>query len=365
MIPAVGYAARGPRSALAPIRFQRREPGPQDVQIDIQYCGVCHSDRHQVRNDWGNTIYPCLPGHEIIGRVVRTGAEATRFQSGDLVGVGSLVDSCRECQACRDGLEQYCEGPLGPLFTYNGPGTPDGHNTFGGYSNTIVVPQRFVLRIPPALDPKRAGPILCAGVTVYSPMRHWHVSAGQKVGVVGLGGLGHMAVKIAKALGARVHVFTTSAGKRGEAAALGADGFVLSTDATAMAAHALTFDFILSTVPVSHDVNPYLACIKRDGVFVLVGALERLHPGIDNSQTAFHRQSFAGSLTGGLPETQEVLDFCATHGIQPDVEMIPIDQVDAAFERMKAGEVRFRSVIDMATLTPGDSDRDAGSGIRR
>jgi uncharacterized zinc-type alcohol dehydrogenase-like protein len=335
------------------MRFARRSPGPQDVVIEILYCGVCHSDLHQVRNDWGNTIYPCLPGHEIVGRTIRSGEQVTKFHSGDLVGVGCLVDSCRECEACRQGLEQYCEGPLGPLFTYNGPGTSNGYNTFGGYSNVIVVPQRFVLKIPPSLDPARAAPILCAGVTTYSPMRHWNVQAGQKVGVIGLGGLGHMAVMIAKALGARVYVFTTSAHKRGAAAVLGADGFVVSTDRTAMSAQALSCDFMLSTIPVAHDVNPYLACLRRDGVFALVGALAPLEPGIDNSDLAFHRQSVAGSLVGGMPETQEVLDFCATHGIQPEVEMIRIDQVDQAFERMKAGDVRFRHVIDMRALAGG------------
>jgi alcohol dehydrogenase (NADP+) len=351
MIPAIGYAATGPRSPLRPMRFERRSPGPQDVAIEILYCGVCHSDLHQVRNGWGNTIYPCIPGHEIVGRALHVGEQVTKFHAGDLVGVGCLVDSCRECESCRQGLEQYCEGPLGPLFTYNGPATRNGHNTFGGYSNVIVVPQRFVLRIPTSLDPARAAPILCAGVTTYSPMRHWKVTRGQKVGIVGLGGLGHIAVMIAKALGARVHVFTTSPHKRGAAAALGADGFIVSTDRNAVAAQALTFDFILSTIPVAHDVNPYLACLRRDGVFTLVGALEQLEPGIDNGELAFHRQSVAGSLIGGLPETQEVLDFCAEHAIQPEIEMIRIDQIDEAFERMKAREVRFRHVIDMGTAT--------------
>ena len=347
MIPAHGFAANGPGSALRPMRFERRNPGAQDVAIEVLYCGVCHSDLHQVRNDWGNTIYPCVPGHEIVGRVVRVGEEVTKFHQGDRVGVGALVDSCRECDACRQGLEQYCEGPIGPLFTYNGPATPNGHNTFGGYSNIIVVPQRFVLQIPATLDPARAAPILCAGVTTYSALRHWKVGRGQKVGVVGLGGLGHMAVMIAKALGAWVHVFTTSPKKRGAAAALGADGFIISTDNNAMAAQALTFDFMLSTIPVKHDVNPYMACLRRDGVLTLVGAPEQLEPGIDNGSVAMHRQSFAGSLIGGLPETQEVLEFCATEGIQPEIELIRLDQVNEAFERMKAGEVRFRHVIDM------------------
>ncbi len=255
---------------------------------------------------------------------------------------------------------RYREGPIGPLFTYNGPATPNGHNTFGGYSNIIVVPQRFVLQIPATLDPARAAPILCAGVTTYSALRHWKVGRGQKVGVVGLGGLGHMAVMIAKALGARVHVFTTSPKKRGAAAALGADGFIVSTDSDAMAAQALTFDFILSTIPVKHDVNPYMACLRRDGVLTLVGALEQLEPGIDNGNIAMHRQSFAGSLIGGLPETQEVLEFCATEGIQPEIELIRLDQVNEAFERMKAGEVRFRHVIDMGTL-----DGETRVGTRR
>jgi uncharacterized zinc-type alcohol dehydrogenase-like protein len=351
MIPAIGYAASGPLAPLAPFSFTRRSPGPQDVEIEILYCGVCHSDLHQVRNDWGNTIYPCLPGHEIIGRVARAGDEVTKFSVGDLVGVGCLVDSCRECASCRDGLEQYCEGPLGPLFTYNGPGTPNGRNTFGGYSNIIVVPQRFVLRVPPELDAPRAAPILCAGITTYSPMRHWHVSPGQKVGVVGFGGLGHLAVKIGVALGARTYVFTTSPDKRGEAAAMGANGFIVSTVRAAMSAHAGTFDFILSTVPINHDVNPYLECLRRDGVLVMVGALQRLEPGIDSGEMAWNRRTFAGSLVGGLPETQETLDFFATHDIQPDIELIRVDQVNEAFARMKTGKVRFRHVIDMRTLS--------------
>jgi alcohol dehydrogenase (NADP+) len=350
MIPAIGYGATGSRSALGPMRFERRGPGPQDVEIEILYCGVCHSDLHQVRNDWGNTIYPCLPGHEIVGRAGRVGEQVTKFERGDLVGVGALIDSCRECEACRQGLEQYCEGPLGPLFTYNGPATPNGHNTFGGYSNVIVVPQRFVLRIPGALDPARAAPILCAGVTTYSALRHWKIDRGQKVGVVGLGGLGHMAVMIAKALGARVYVFTTSVKKRGAAAVLGADGFFVSTDRDAMESQERSFDFILSTIPVSHEVNPYLACLRRDGVFTVVGALGQLEQGLDTGELAFHRRGIAGSLIGGLPETQEVLEFCATNGIQPEIEIIRIDEVNEAFERMKAGEVRFRHVIDMGTL---------------
>lgn len=349
MIKAIGYAAQNATAPLKSIEFDRHEPGAQDVQIDILYCGVCHSDLHQVRDEWHNTVYPCLPGHEIVGRVMKIGQQVTKFKEGDLVGVGCMIDSCQQCEPCHAQEEQYCEGPKGWTATYNGPLKPDGSNTFGGYSNTIVVRDNFVLKVPEGLDIKAVAPLLCAGVTTYSPLRHWQVKAGQQVGVVGLGGLGDMAVKLATAMGARVVVFTTSPEKEADIRRLGAEDVVLSTDKEAMQKYASSFDFILSTVPTKHDINPYIQLLKRDATFVLVGALEPLEP-IDHSQVAFHRRSIAGSLIGGIAETQEVLDFCAEHGILPDVEMIPIQQINEAYERMLKGDVKYRFVIDMASL---------------
>jgi uncharacterized zinc-type alcohol dehydrogenase-like protein len=350
VIDSVGYAAKSKRSKLKRHEFQREEPGPEDVQIDILYCGVCHSDLHQVRNEWHNTIYPCLPGHEIVGRVSRVGAKVRKFRVGDMVGVGCMVDSCGECEGCRKGLEQYCEGPHGATLTYNGPMEPDGTNTFGGYSSNIVVKERFVLRIPPSIPPERAAPILCAGITTYSPLSKWRVKVGHEVAVVGIGGLGHMAIKLAKAMGARVTAITTSKEKKGELQRLGADEVFLSTDRKAMAAHELKFDFILSTVPDPYDVNPYVKLLKRDGSLVSVGVLAAYEKPLDNSEVAFHRRTVAGSLIGGVAETQEVLDFCAQHGISADVELIPIQDINDAFDRMQEGEVRFRYVIEMKSL---------------
>lgn len=321
MIKSTGYAARSETTPLKPFDFERQEPGLSDVQIEILYCGVCHSDLHQIRDEWHNTVYPCLPGHEIVGRVVKIGAEVTKFKEGDLAGVGCMVNSCQACPQCKEGLEQYCEGPKGWTATYNGPQKPDGTNTFGGYSNNIVVTENFVLKVPETLDLKAVAPLLCAGITTYSPLRHWQVGPGQKVGVVGLGGLGHMAIKLAKAMGASVTVFTTSLEKEAEARRLGADDVVLSTDQDVMGKHELSFDFILDTVPTSHDINAYVNLLKRDATLTLVGALEPLEPGLDNSQVAFHRRSVTGSLIGGIAETQEVLDFCAENGIVSDVEI--------------------------------------------
>ncbi len=349
MIQSTGYATQDAKTPLTPFQFEREEPGATDVQIAIHYCGVCHSDLHQVRNEWGNTVYPCLPGHEIVGRVVKAGASVTKFKEGDLVGVGCMVGSCGKCEACKEGIEQYCEGPHGFTATYNGPMKPDGSNTFGGYSDTIVVTEEFVLRVPESLDVKAVAPLLCAGVTTYSPLRHWKVSPGQKVGIIGLGGLGHMATQLAKAMGAHVTVFTTSPGKEHDARRLGAEDVVLSTDEAQMAKHEASFDFLLSTIPDTHDVNPYIQLLKRDATLTLVGALAPSECGIDNSQVAFHRRNVAGSLIGSVAETQEVLDFCAEHGITADVEMIPIHDINTAFERMKKADVRYRFVIDMAS----------------
>ena len=349
MIKTIGYAAENATAPLKPLKFDRQEPGPHDVQIDILYCGVCHSDLHQIRNEWHNTVYPCLPGHEIVGRVSKIGQQVTKFKEGDLAGVGCMIDSCQQCEPCQAGEEQYCAGAKGWTATYNGPQKPDGTNTFGGYSNTIVVKENFVLKVPESLDTKAVAPLLCAGVTTYSPLRHWQVKPGQQVGVVGLGGLGEMAVKLATAMGAHVVVFTTSPEKAEDMRRLGAEDAVLSTDKVAMQKYASSFDFILSTIPTKHDINPYIQLLKRDATLVLVGALEPLEP-IDHSQVAFYRRSLAGSLIGGIAETQEVLDFCAEHGIVSAVEMIPIQQINEAYERMLKGDVKYRFVIDMASL---------------
>jgi alcohol dehydrogenase (NADP+) len=349
MTKTIGYAAESATAPLKPIQFDRREPGAEDVELDILYCGVCHSDIHQVRNEWHNTVYPCLPGHEIVGRVRQVGPQVTKFKVGDLAGVGCMVDSCQECHPCQHGEENYCEGSKGWTATYNGPQKPDGTNTYGGYSNSIVVKESFVLKIPENLDLKAVAPILCAGVTTYSPLRHWNVQAGQKIGVVGLGGLGDMAVKLAVAMGAHVVGFTTSPEKEADFRRLGAEDVIISTDKEAMSKYASSFDLILSTIPTKHDINPYIQLLKHDATIVLVGALEPLEP-IDHSQVAFHRRSISGSLIGSIAETQAVLDFCSQHNIISDVETIAIDGINEAFDRMMNGEVKYRFVIDMASL---------------
>lgn len=364
MIKALGYAAKHSFSRLKPLAFEREEPKAGEVQIEVLFCGVCHSDIHQVKNEWGNTVYPCMPGHEAVGRVAAVGEGVTRHKVGDLVGVGCMIDSCRRCEPCREGDENYCEGPNSWLATYNGPMIPSEKattgeniygrdNTFGGYSNVLVVAEDFVLKIPEALTPEQAAPILCAGVTTWSPMKHWGVKPGDKVGVVGLGGLGHMAVKLARAMGAEVTVFTTSADKKAEAEALGAAHVTMEKEVTAKAEELTatpgSFDLILSTVPEKHDVNAYVALLKRDKALVIVGALEPMAP-VNNQAVAFHRRSVSGSLIGSIAETQEVLDFCAEHDIAPDVEVIPIQEINAAMKRVEKGDVRFRYVIDMASL---------------
>lgn len=364
MISATGYAAKHSFSRLKPMSFQRDPAGPGQVEIELLFCGICHSDIHQVKNEWSNTVYPCMPGHEMTGTVRAVGAGVTRHAVGDIVGVGCMIDSCQSCEPCRNGEENYCEGPNGWLATYNGPflaaeksatgeNSYGRDNTFGGYSNVIVVREDFVLKIPATIDPAHAAPILCAGVTTYSPLKHWGVKPGDKVGVVGLGGLGHMAVKIARAMGAEVTVFTRTADKKAEAEALGATHVSMEKDAKSEmeknAAVPGRFDLILSTVPEKHDVNPFVALLKRDASLVIVGALEPMAP-VDNAQIAFHRRSVAGSLIGSIAETQEVLDFCAEHGIAPEIEVIPIQQVNDAYKKVEAGDVRFRYVIDMASL---------------
>ena len=342
------YAAYSATTPLAPYSFERREPGPKDVQIEILFCGVCHSDLHTVRSEWEGTVYPMVPGHEIVGRVSRIGAEVSKFKVGDLAAVGCLVDSCQHCASCAEGLEQYCEN--GFTGTYGGVEKETGQPTRGGYSDKIVVTEEFVLRVPEGLDPAAAAPLLCAGITTWSPLRHWKVGPGQKVGVVGLGGLGHMAVKLAHALGAHVVLFTTSPGKTEDARRLGADEVVLSRDPEEVAKHANSFHFIIDTVAAPHSLDTYLTLLKRDGALVLVGAPGEPHPSPGVMNMIMGRRSLAGSLIGGIAETQEVLDFCAGHGIASDIEIIPIQQINEAYERMLKGDVKYRFVIDMASL---------------
>jgi len=349
MPQASGYAARSADSALAPFSFERRELRPNDVRIDILYCGVCHSDLHTVRSEWPGTVYPCVPGHEIVGRVAAVGPEVTRHAKGDLVAVGCLVDSCRACGACQDGLEQYCE--TGLTGTYNSPDRVTGENTLGGYSDSIVVREEFVLKIRhDEKDLAAAAPLLCAGITTWSPLRHWKVGPGQKVGVVGIGGLGHMGVKLAKALGAHVVAFTTSPDKVEDAKALGADEVVVSRDREQMKAQAGRLDFILNTVAAPHDLDAFMGLLKRDGTMVLVGVPAEPHPSPNVANLIFRRRSLAGSLIGGIPETQEMLDFCAEKGIVSDIEMIPMAEIETAYERMLKSDVKYRFVIDMASL---------------
>jgi alcohol dehydrogenase (NADP+) len=353
-VKTVGYGATGSflGSTLKPMDIKRNTPREDEVMIDILYCGVCHSDMHQVKNDWGNTIYPCVPGHEIIGKVVEAGSNVSQFKVGDVVGVGCMIDSCGHCHSCQEGLEQYCEGPVSWTATYNGYMKPDGSgfNTFGGYSNNIVVKESFVLRIPDSLDISAAAPILCAGVTTYSPLKHWQVQEGDHVGVIGLGGLGHMAVMLAKAMGAQVTVFTTSEDKREAARELGAHAVVISNDEEAMKARESTFDFLLCTIPDAFDPNPYVSLLKRDATLAVVGLIGPYKKPTNNMDVAFYRRNLSGSLIGSIAETQELLDFCAEHGILPEVEMIRIQDINEAFDRMNDQEVRFRYVIDMQSL---------------
>jgi len=346
-IQTIGYAANSAKSPLAPFSFQRREAGPRDVQIEILYCGVCHSDLHTVRDEWGGTVFPCVPGHEIVGRVTRVGEQVKRFKTGDLAGVGCMVDSCRTCPSCRAGLEQYCEP--GFTATYNSEDKILGGVTYGGYSDKIVVEEHFVLRIPENLNLAAVAPLLCAGITTYSPLRHWKVGKGQKVGVVGLGGLGHMGIKLANAMGASVVLFTTSANKRQDALRLGAKDVVMSRDQSEMDKHLNSFDFIIDTVSAKHNVDAFLQLLKRDATLCMVGASpEPLNVSLFN--LIMKRRQFAGSLIGGIAETQEMLDFCAQHGITSDIEMIPIQQINQAYERLLKSDVKYRFVIDMASL---------------
>jgi uncharacterized zinc-type alcohol dehydrogenase-like protein len=347
MVKAFGaYAGDKPLEA---IDITRREPGAHDVQIAIAYCGVCHSDLHQVRGEWAGTLYPCVPGHEIVGHVTAVGDHVTKFAVGDTVGVGCMVDSCQHCASCDEGLEQYCE--TGFVGTYNGLTADAPGHTFGGYAESIVVSDKFVLKIShPAEQLAAVAPLLCAGITTYSPLRHWNVGPGKKVGVVGIGGLGHMGVKLAHAMGAHVVAFTTSEAKRDAALELGADDVVNSRNAEEMKAHAGSFDFILNTVAASHDLDAFTALLKRDGTLTLVGVPEHAHPSPDVGALIFKRRAIAGSLIGGIAETQEMLDFCAEKGLVADIEMIRIQDIDEAYARMTRSDVKYRFVIDNATL---------------
>ncbi len=354
-VKAIAYGNNHSFTNLGAMEIERRAPGAKDVAVDILYCGVCHSDLHQASNDWGNTIYPCIPGHEIVGRVTAVGNEVSKFKVGETVAIGTLVDSCRECENCKEGLEQYCEGPVGATNTYNGPFKPDGTNTFGGYSNKIVVDEHFVYTIPENLDLKAVAPLLCAGLTTYSPLKHWKVGAGQKIGVIGLGGLGHIGVKLAVALGAEVTIFSTDEEKSKDALELGAKDFVLSTDTAAMDALELKYDFLLNTIPYPFDPNPYVKLLKRDGTMAVVGLLLPFKAETNNMEIAFHRRNLAGSLVGGVPETQELLDFCGEHNITPEVEIIRMEDINDAHQRMKNEEVRYRYVIDIAGTMPSEA----------
>jgi len=345
--PTRSYAAQSATSPLAPHTLERRTPTDSDVAIDILFCGVCHSDLHQVRNEWHNSVYPVVPGHEIVGRVSKVGSAVTKFRQGDLAAVGCLVDSCRTCPNCARGLEQYCD--KFPTFTYNGADKHSGGVTYGGYSESIVVDESYVLKVPESLDPAATAPLLCAGITTYSPLRHWKVGPGQKVGIVGLGGLGHMGVKFAHAFGAHVVLFTTSPNKVEDALRLGADEVVISKDADQMQKHTRSFDFILDAVSADHDVNAYINMLKVDGTLVLVGAPE--NPlAVSAFGLLLGRRQFAGSGIGGIQETQEMLDFCGKHGIVSDIEMINIQQINEAYDRLLKSDVKYRFVIDMASL---------------
>lgn len=350
MTPASAYAAFDKSSPLAPHALERREPTARDVQFEILYCGVCHSDVHTVRSEWEGTVYPCVPGHEIVGKVTKVGSDVTKFKVGDLAAVGCMVDSCKTCPSCKAGLEQYCDNHA-IVFTYNSPDPHQpGKMTYGGYSTHIVVDERFCLQVPTNLDLAGVAPLLCAGITLYSPLKHWEAGPGKSVGIVGLGGLGHMGVKIAHAMGARTVLFTTSPDKAQDAKRLGADEVVISKDKEAMKKQAASFDLIVNTVAASHNLDDYTNLLKRDGTMVLVGLPEHPHPSPAIGNLLFKRRRLAGSIIGGIPETQEMLNFCSKHDIVSDIEIIPMQKINEAYERMLKSDVKYRFVIDMASL---------------
>jgi len=358
MTRAIGFAAQDAETPMASFRFERRDPRPNDVAIDILYCGVCHSDLHQVQNDWNNTFYPCLPGHEIVGRVTAVGAEVKRFKVGDMAAIGCMVDSCMKCEPCCAGQEQYCSHL--PTMTYNGKDRQDGSLTFGGYSDHIVARDHFVLKLPEGLNPERAAPLLCAGITTWSPLRRWKVGPGSRVAVAGLGGLGHMGVKLAVGLGADVTVVTTSPSKERDALALGAHRVLIAKDRAAMKQAARSFDMVLDTIPVAHDVQPYMHLVRVHGAHVMVGAIEPL-PSVHSMLLVGWGRSLAGSMIGGIAETQELLDFCAAKNILPETETIAIQDINHAFERMERSDVKYRFVIDMASLKR-EAAKETGGG---
>ena len=348
------FAAQGPTAPLGAASIQRRDPLPDDIEIEILFCGVCHSDLHAARNEWIDflpTVYPCVPGHEIVGRVKKVGKEVKKFKEGDLAAVGCMVNSCGVCDSCKEGMEQHCDNAA-TIFTYNSEDKILGGVTYGGYSESIVVNQKFVLRVPEGLDPAGAAPLLCAGITTYSPLHHWKVGKGKKVGIVGLGGLGHMALKFAHAFGAHTVLFTTSAHKIDDARKLGADEVVISKNPEEMQKHERSFDFILNTVSAQHDVNAYINLLKRDGTMTFVGAPPK-PVGVGVFGLIGGRRSLAGSSIGGIPETQEMLNFCGEHGITSDIEIIPIQKINEAFDRLLKSDVKYRFVIDMKSLKQG------------
>lgn len=347
MIATKAYAAHHSKDDLKPFKLDRRNLKEQDVLIDIEFCGICHSDIHTVNSDWGPANYPVVPGHEIVGKVLEVGSKVSKFKVGDFVGVGCLVDSCQKCESCDEGLEQYCTG--GSTATYNSKDRVSGGFTYGGYSDKIVVTENFVVKVPENIDPAGAAPLLCAGITTWSPLQKWNVKAGDKVGVIGLGGLGHMGVKFAHALGAQVVMITTSPEKGADAKNLGADEVLISTDEEAMAKSAMSFDFLLNTIPVKHNPNPYINLLKRDATMVFVGAIEPIEP-IHMGLMVLKRKNIAGSLIGGIKETQEMMDFCGEHNITSDVEVIPIQEVNNAYTRVLKNDIKYRFVIDMKSL---------------
>ncbi|MGB3721187.1 MAG: NAD(P)-dependent alcohol dehydrogenase [Pacificimonas sp.] len=345
----IGYGVEKAGQKLKPLSFDRVDVRAGEVEIDITHCGVCHSDLHQLRDDWENSVYPCIPGHEIVGRVTKVGDGVSKFAEGDIVGVGCMVNSCQTCDPCERGDEQYCEGPKSCTLTYNGPKKPDGTNTYGGYSTGMIVREEFVLRIPDAIDPAEAAPILCAGVTTYSPMKHFGLTSGQTLGVAGIGGLGHMAVQLGKALGAKVVAFTTSPSKEDDIESLGADDVVDMADADAVEAAAQSLDMLIDTIPYPHELDDYLPLMKPNTTMVVVGNMIEF-PKFSPAPMVFNRVAISGSLIGGVPVTQEVLDLCAEHDIRPEIRMIKMQDIDAALKRVEAEDIRFRHVIDMASL---------------
>ncbi|MBI1190353.1 MAG: alcohol dehydrogenase catalytic domain-containing protein [Tepidisphaera sp.] len=343
------FAATSPTSPLGPFAIDRREPTEHDVAIELMYCGVCHSDLHFAKNEWGFTQYPVVPGHEMLGKVTKVGAKVKKFKVGDLAAVGCMVDSCRTCDCCKKGLEQFCVGPGGTVFSYNGADKHSGGITYGGYSERVVCDEAFTLKVPANLDPARASPLLCAGITTYSPLKHWGAGKGKKVGIVGLGGLGHMGVKFAHAMGAHTVLFTTSESKIADGKRLGADEVVISKNPDAVQKHAASFDMILDTVSADHDLNAYLSLLKLDGTMVLVGVPPNAQP-VQAFSLIMPRRQLAGSLIGGIAETQEMLDFCGKHNVQCDIEIIKVQQINEAYERMLKSDVKYRFVIDLASL---------------